>query len=36
MVDFSIQIVRREERPPSLEDGMCHLQNTNIDLGIVG
>ena len=35
VVDFSKEIVRCEQRSPPLKNGMCHLQYTDIDLGVV-
>jgi hypothetical protein len=35
MVDLHIQLVGLEKWAPSLEDGVCNLQNTNVD-GRVG
>jgi hypothetical protein len=36
MVDFGIQGGRCHEWPPSNEDGMGHLQHTNVCLGVGG
>lgn len=35
MVDLSIEVIGAEQGPPSLEDGMGHLQDTDIGLDIL-
>lgn len=34
VVDFQVQLVGSEQRPPTREDGVCNLEHANIDLGI--
>lgn len=36
MVDLSEEVVRAEERAPAAEDGVRDLQNTVVDLWVVG
>jgi hypothetical protein len=35
MVDLGVQLVGAVEGPPSLEDGMCDLQDSNVDGDVV-
>lgn len=34
MVDLQVQLVGSEERAPAGEDGVCHLKNANVGLGV--
>jgi len=34
VIDLGVQFVGSEERPPSSEDGMRHLEHANVDFGI--
>lgn len=36
MVDLHIQLVCSEQGSPSHKDGMCDLEDTNVDLGVRG
>lgn len=36
MVDFQVQFVGSEERPPTRKDGVCNLEYANVDFRIGG
>jgi hypothetical protein len=34
MIDLQVQLVGSEERAPAGENGVCHLENANVGLGV--
>lgn len=36
MVDFNVELVRLSQRAPSVENGVCDFEDTDVDLGVGG